>query len=377
MKLETTLRIAQRNFVEDSISQNANDTNAMWKTIRSCIPKKSASTRVYSDDDKTVANRFNQFFTSIGEITNEKIKLLANECGYAPVQPTVSPEFPSAEQFTFTRVHCQDIEKTVSSLAANKAPGIDKLPARVIKDSAPVIIPSITSIINTSLTTSTFPADWKIAEVSPILKEGDFEEAGNNRPISLLAILSKVCEKAALNQLMPYLMANKRLAVTQSGNKKCHSTETSLVASTDTILEAIDNRKLTAVVYLDMSKAFDSINHGILLRKLKAIGLAPSAVSWFNSYLSQRSQVVGINAELSDALPVMCGVPQGSLLGALLFSIYVNDLPAVSKVCSTACYVDDTKLILLFTVDECHATEDKINADLQRIAIGALRTTSC
>ena len=91
-------------------------------------------------------NYLNQFFTSIGEITNEKIKQLANECGYAPVQPTVSPEFPSAEQFTFTSVHCQDIEKTVSSLATNKVPGIDKLPARVIKDSAPVIIPSITSI---------------------------------------------------------------------------------------------------------------------------------------------------------------------------------------------------------------------------------------
>ena len=104
-----------------------------------------------------------------------------------------------------------------------------------------------------------------------------------------------------------------------------------------------------------------------LFRKLKAIGLAPSAISWFNSYLSQRSQVVRINAELSDALPVMCGVPQGSVLGALLFGIYVNDLPAVSKVCSTACYVDDTKLILSFTVDECHATEDKINDDLQRI----------
>ena len=192
----------------------------MWKTIRSCIPKKSASTRVCSDDDKTVANRFNQFFTSIGEITNEKIKLLANECGYAPLQPTFSHEFPPAEQFTFTRVCCQDIEKTVSSMATNKAPGIDKLPARVIKDSAPVTIPSITSIINTSLITSTFPENWKIADVSPILKEGDFEEAGNNRPISLLPILSKVCKKAALNHLMPYLMANKRLAVNQSRNKK-------------------------------------------------------------------------------------------------------------------------------------------------------------
>ena len=99
----------------------------------------------------------------------------------------------------------------------------------------------------------------------------------------------------------------------------------------------------------------------------KPLGWAPSAISWFNSYLSQRSQVVGINAALSDALPVMCGVPQGSVLGALLFSIYVNDLPAVSEVCSTACYVDDTKLILSFTVNESHAAEGKINADIQRI----------
>ena len=92
-----------------------------------------------------------------------------------------------------------------------------------------------------------------------------------------------------------------------------------------------------------MSKAFDSINHSILLRKLKAIGLASSAISWLNSYLSVRSQVVRINAALSDALPVKCGVPQGSVLGALLFSFYVNDLSAAIEVCSTACYVDDTK----------------------------------
>ena len=116
-----------------------------------------------------------------------------------------------------------------------------------------------------------------------------------------------------------------------------------------------------------MSKAFDSINHSILLRKLKAIVLASSAISRFNSYLSQRSQVVRINAALSDALPVKCGVPQESVLGTLLFSIYVNDLSAVSEVCSTACYVDDTKLILSFTPDEFHAAEDNINADLQRI----------
>lgn len=104
-------------------SENTNDTNVTWKTIRSCIPKKSVSTRVYSNDDKTDADRFNQFFTSNGKTTNKKIKLLANECSYAPVQPTYSPELPIAEQlFTVTEVHCSDVERIVLSLARNKAP---------------------------------------------------------------------------------------------------------------------------------------------------------------------------------------------------------------------------------------------------------------
>ena len=125
-----------------------------------------------------------------------------------------------------------------------------------------------------------------------------------------------------------------------------------------------------------MSKAFDSINHSILLRKLKAIGLASSAISWLNSYLSVRSQVVRSNAALSDALHVTCGVPQGSVLRALLFSIYVNDLPAASEVSSTACYVDDTKLILSFT-ELTNLTLPKVISPqiYNESVIGALRTT--
>ena len=119
-----------------------------------------------------------------------------------------------------------------------------------------------------------------------------------------------------------------------------------------------------------MSKAFDTINHLIVLKKLMNIGLSPSALQWFESYLSQRYQAVRINSFLSDKLPVASGVPQGSVLGALLFSIYVNDLPNVYQNCSTAYYVDDITLLLSFTVNDSAWITKSVNSDLQRFAIG-------
>ena len=171
----------------------------------------------------------------------------------------------------------------------------------------------------------------------------------------------------AYNQFVTYLTTKERLTTKQSGNKKWFSTETSLIHTTDAFLKGIDDKKLTACVLLDMSKAFDSVDHQILLRKIQSVGASTSALKWFNSYLTNLYQVVRIHSSVSDPLPVECGVPQGSILGPLLFSIYVNDLPEVPRHCSTECYVDDTKLFVSFNLHDSQRIVQEMNEDLLQV----------
>ena len=206
-----------------------------------------------------------------------------------------------------------------------------------------------------------------MAEITPIPKEGNHEQANNNRPISLLPMLSKVCEKVVLNQVVSYLNINKRLSTEQSGNKKYHSTETSLIETTDTFLHAIDKKEVTAVVLLDMSKAFDSLDNKILMLKLQDVGMSSGALNWFSSYLSNIQLVVRINSALSGKLTVHSGVPQGSILGPILFSIYVNDLSTIPQHCSSKVFVNDNKLYTSFPVQQCELAVTDVNEDLRKI----------
>ena len=172
----------------EQIMSNPNNKRSIWKTIRSCIPKQTARQKSYNRDEKIIANEFNTYFTTLGQITSEQINSLAAQSNYDLTQPAVpTQEYPDDEQFFFKPMSSGEIENVIRSMPMNKAPGHDKIPIRVIKDSLPAILLPITSIVNASLcSTCQFPSTWKKAEVLPVLKEGDHEEAENNRPISLL-----------------------------------------------------------------------------------------------------------------------------------------------------------------------------------------------
>ena len=253
-------------------------------------------------------------------------------------------------------------------MPSNKSPGPDKISMRIIKDCLPVILGPLTDIINNSFTTSAFPESWKITEIIPLLKEGDHEVAANNRPLSMLKVLSKICEKVALNQFSGFLNRTDRLSSQQSGNKNYNSTKTLSILVNDFLLKSMDNKKLTALVLLDLSKAFDSVDHSILLKKLSNIGVSGEALNWFESYITNRKQFVRIGSSVSEVLPITHGVPQGAILSPLLFCIDINDLSRVPQASELESFVDDSKIFMSFPIEDIASAKTKIEEDLKLVA---------
>ena len=214
--------------------------------------------------------------------------------------------------------------------------------------------------------TGTFPAKLKIAKVIPLYKKEDDTIVGNYRPVSLLPAISKLFEKITFNQLYEYFQTNKLFHVSQYGFRQQHSTEFAALELADRVFRELDNKNISVAVFMDLSKAFDTLDHSILLQKLQFYGIHDIELNWFESYLSDRYQFVEIDGIKSDLNRLYTGVPQGSILGPLLFLIYMNDICNSTNKFEFILYADDTTLYISFTSRT--DTSELINPEIRKVS---------
>ena len=246
--------------------------------------------------------------------------------------------------FTFSPTAEDAVLKLLTNIDPSKAVGLDNLGGRFLKDGATELSRPVTQLINLSITSSVFPDECKIAKLKPLYKKGSALEPKNYRPISLLPLLSKLFEKIIHIQTQDYLNANNILYKYQSGFRTKHSTDTCLSLLNDKILSGIDNAMLTGMILIDLQKAFDTIDHEIFFSKMVHLGFSEATISWYKSYLTRRTFLVNVEKDFSSPGDLSCGVPQGSILGPLIFLLYVNDM-SCSVDCELLLYADDSCLI--------------------------------
>ena len=368
--LKQSIRRAKANYYNSCFLRYKQDMKNTWSTIKEIINKKPEK-KDYPDKfildnheittPQEIADEFNKYFVEIGPTLAGKIKTQATFDKYLTK--------PATTQFQFSNVDENVIRKIIKKLKPKTSSGKDSINNKMIKYLETEITPFLTLIINQSFNTGIFPEALKISKVLPIYKKDNPELFGNYRPVSILPSMSKVFERVIHDQLYEYFSSNKMFYDNQYGFRNGHSTELAAIEILDRIIRAMDRKEIPINVFLDLSKAFDTLDHNVLIKKLEYYGVSGTSLNLMLNYLTNRRQYVLFGETTSDMLTIQTGVPQGSILGPLLFIIYLNDLVHVCKTFKPVIYADDTTLFAVLESFETEHTElaQNINSELELI----------
>ena len=348
-------RKAQKEYESKLAKEVKFNNKSFWKYVHSktklkskipdlCMPGRGRKTNC--DEEK--AEVLNDFF--------EEVFIKENINSIPKIQPKIYEEMKHIE------ISYQEVNKILKEINPNKSAGPDELPGRILKELHDVLTEPLTLLFRQSLRTGKLPTEWKLAHVTPIFKKGEKAKAENYRPVSLTAIICRVMERFIVKAVANHLLKHNLISENQHGFLQGRSTVTQLLETLASWTEELDKGNNLNVLYCDFKKAFDTVPHKRLIEKIKAYGIGGDVINWISDFLSERKQRVCVNGKLSTWKDVTSGVPQGSVLGPLLFVIYINELEE-SVSCGVKLYADDTKVFAVVNHEsESKAFQEQIDA---------------
>ena len=354
----------------ENIFKNDNRNKKTWSEIdkltkkknnNNSIPESINKNGVTINDPKVIADTFNEYFSTIGDKMGAKFNLNTN---------TNDNEFLNNLQTSIDKsilLSCasnDEINHIITKLSNKTSSGIDKISQKLIKYVGDEVCPTITELINLAIKNRKYPNCLKLAKIIPIFKDKDKLDCNNYRPISLLSVFNKIFERKLHNDLVNFIENNDILFINQFGFRKFHSTIDALIKTHDYIINERRNGKKIIGIFLDLSKAFDSIDNDILIKKIEKYGIRGPYNELIKSYLTDRQCLTQINDTYSSIRKIKYGVPQGSILGPLLFSLFINDIKSLADTDEINLFADDTNIFC--TGDNYETLLEKCNVVLQK-----------